>query len=102
MVAVDPGLLERSVANLVENAVKYSPAEERFRRGTLTAEDTLGGGLTMVLTLPAAPVAHPSRPGLPATATSWCSGQGVGMSMRWRCPGRDGSLPLLWPEGCEG
>ncbi|MCZ4510518.1 sensor histidine kinase KdpD, partial [Streptomyces sp. ActVer] len=29
MVAVDPGLLERSVANLVENAVKYSPAEER-------------------------------------------------------------------------
>ncbi|MDQ0757528.1 two-component system sensor histidine kinase KdpD [Streptomyces canus] len=29
MVAVDPGLLERSVANLVENAVKYSPADER-------------------------------------------------------------------------
>ncbi|WP_055533421.1 sensor histidine kinase, partial [Streptomyces graminilatus] len=28
MVAVDPGLLERSVANLVENAVKYSPAGE--------------------------------------------------------------------------
>ena len=26
MVAVDPGLLERAVANLVENAVKYSPA----------------------------------------------------------------------------
>ncbi|QQM45413.1 sensor histidine kinase [Streptomyces liliifuscus] len=129
MVAVDPGLLERSVANLVENAVKYSPAEERVlvsasamadrvevrvvdrgpgvpdtakdrifepfqrygdaprgagvglglavargfaeaMRGTLTAEDTPGGGLTMVLTLPAASGAHPVRPDLPATATS--------------------------------
>ncbi|WP_326731360.1 sensor histidine kinase KdpD [Streptomyces phaeochromogenes] len=129
MVAVDPGLLERSVANLVENAVKYSPAEERVlvsasamadrvevrvvdrgpgvpdpakdrifepfqrygdaprgagvglglavargfaesMRGTLTAEDTPGGGLTMVLTLPAAPGAHSIRPDLPATATS--------------------------------
>ncbi|MFE2876989.1 DUF4118 domain-containing protein [Streptomyces roseus] len=113
MVAVDPGLLERSVANVVENAVKYSPAGERvlvrashlgdrvevrvvdrgpgvpdeakdrifapFQRhgdaprgagvglglavargfaeamdGTLAAEDTPGGGLTMVLTLRAA------------------------------------------------
>ncbi|MGW0334245.1 ATP-binding protein [Streptomyces sp. NPDC003011] len=113
MVAVDPGLLERSVANLVENAVKYSPAGsavlvsastladrvevrvvdrgpgvpdeakerifEPFQRhgdaprgagvglglavargfaeamgGTLDAEDTPGGGLTMVLTLRAA------------------------------------------------
>ncbi|MFF2520350.1 ATP-binding protein, partial [Streptomyces sp. NPDC058086] len=110
MVAVDPGLLERSVANLVENAVKYSPADEPvlvsasamanrvevrvvdrgpgvpdeakdrifapFQRygdaprgagvglglavargfaeamgGTLNAEDTPGGGLTMVLTV---------------------------------------------------
>ncbi|MCL7424475.1 ATP-binding protein [Streptomyces sp. YS415] len=110
IVAVDPGLLERSVANVVENAVKYSPpgsrvlvsassladrvelrvvdrgpgvpddAKERifapFQRygdaprgagvglglavargfaeamgGTLNAEDTPGGGLTMVLTL---------------------------------------------------
>ncbi|MER5792301.1 sensor histidine kinase KdpD [Streptomyces sp. NPDC001980] len=113
MVEADAGLLERSVANLVENAVKYSPpdrpvlvsasaiadrvevrivdrgpgvpdeAKERifepFQRygdaprgagvglglavargfaeamgGTLTAEDTPGGGLTMVLTLRAA------------------------------------------------
>ncbi|MEU3663777.1 sensor histidine kinase KdpD [Streptomyces sp. NPDC032940] len=113
MVAVDAGLLERAMANLVENAVKYSPAGrtvlvagsalgdrvevrvvdrgpgvpdeakerifEPFQRhgdaprgagvglglavargfaeamgGTLTAEDTPGGGLTMVLTLRAA------------------------------------------------
>ncbi|MEU2858759.1 sensor histidine kinase KdpD [Streptomyces mirabilis] len=110
MVAVDPGLLERAVANLVENAVKYSPVDEPvlvsasamanrvevrvvdrgpgvpdeakdrifapFQRygdaprgagvglglavargfaeamgGTLNAEDTPGGGLTMVLTV---------------------------------------------------
>ncbi|MGX5212101.1 ATP-binding protein [Streptomyces violaceus] len=113
MVAADPGLLERAMANLVENAVKYSPAGspvlvaasaladrvevrvvdrgpgvpdeakdrifEPFQRygdaprgagvglglavargfaeamsGTLNAEDTPGGGLTMVLTLRAA------------------------------------------------
>ncbi|MEU9343612.1 sensor histidine kinase KdpD [Streptomyces sp. NPDC048278] len=113
MVAADAGLLERSVANLVENAVKYSPSDrpvlvsasaiadrvevrivdrgpgvpdeakerifEPFQRygdaprgagvglglavargfaeamgGTLNAEDTPGGGLTMVLTLRAA------------------------------------------------
>ncbi|MHC3473104.1 ATP-binding protein [Streptomyces sp. 7R007] len=123
MVAVDPGLLERSMANLVENAVKYSPrggpvlvaasaladrvevrvvdrgpgvpdeAKERifepFQRygdaprgagvglglavargfaeamgGTLNAEDTPGGGLTMVLTLRAAG----SRPQEPVPA----------------------------------
>ncbi|MHA5053721.1 ATP-binding protein, partial [Streptomyces sp. SD15] len=122
MVAVDAGLLERSVANLVENAVKYSPAEERvlvsasamaervevrvvdrgpgvpdeakerifapFQRygdaprgagvglglavargfteamgGTLNAEDTPGGGLTMVLTVRAVD----GRPGLATT-----------------------------------
>ena len=129
MVAVDKGLLERSVANVVENAVKYSPdgqpvtvsasaladrvevrvvdrgpgvpdeAKDRifepFQRygdaprgagvglglavargfaeamgGTLTAEDTPGGGLTMVLTLPAAPGHTPPQAGLRATATS--------------------------------
>ncbi|MEV0277531.1 sensor histidine kinase KdpD [Streptomyces sp. NPDC050610] len=129
MVAVDPGLLERSVANLVENAVKYSPDDapvlvaasalgervevrvadrgpgvpdsakdrifEPFQRygdaprgagvglglavargfaeamgGTLTAEDTPGGGMTMVLTLRAAPGRPPVRPDLPAQAIS--------------------------------
>ncbi|MFF6783967.1 DUF4118 domain-containing protein [Streptomyces sp. NPDC012510] len=123
MVAVDPGLLERSVANLVENAVKYSPpgvpvqvsadalggrvevrvtdrgpgvpdeAKDRifapFQRygdaprgvgvglglavargfaeamgGTLEAEDTPGGGLTMVLTV--------------REATGGCGAVGVG------------------------
>ncbi|MGP3986780.1 ATP-binding protein [Streptomyces sp. 3N207] len=113
LVAVDPGLLERTVANLVENAVKYSPEGKKvlvkasaladrvevrvtdrgpgvpdsdkdrifepFQRygdapggagvglglavargfaeaigGTLEAEDTPGGGMTMVLTLRAA------------------------------------------------
>ncbi len=129
IVAVDPGLLERSVANLVENAVKYSPDGEAvlvaasalgervelrivdrgpgvpdsakgrifepFQRygdaprgagvglglavargfveamgGTLTAEDTPGGGMSMVLTLRAAPGRPPVRPDLPAQATT--------------------------------
>ncbi|MFE0192987.1 DUF4118 domain-containing protein [Streptomyces sp. NPDC059008] len=129
IVAVDPGLLERSVANLVENAVKYSPDGEAvlvaasalgdrvelrivdrgpgvpdsakgrifepFQRygdaprgagvglglavargfveamgGTLAAEDTPGGGMTMVLTLRAAPGRPPVRPDLPAQATT--------------------------------
>ncbi|MER7049649.1 MULTISPECIES: sensor histidine kinase [Streptomyces] len=129
MVAVDRGLLERAVANIVENAVKYSPDGvpvtvaasalgdrvevrvadrgpgvpddekdrifEPFQRygdaprgagvglglavargfseamgGTLTAEDTPGGGMTMVLTLRAAPGAVPVSPDLPAQVTS--------------------------------
>ncbi|GGJ84040.1 hypothetical protein GCM10011583_14580 [Streptomyces camponoticapitis] len=129
MVAVDPGLLERTVANIVENAVKYSPWDEQvlvsasaiadrvevrvvdrgpgvpddakdrifapFQRygdaprgagvglglavargfaeamgGTLAAEDTPGGGFTMVLTLRSAAGHPPARPDLPATATS--------------------------------
>ncbi|WP_406277583.1 sensor histidine kinase KdpD [Streptomyces sp. NBC_00191] len=129
MVAVDPGLLERTVANIVENAVKYAPVGEAvvvsasaiadrvevrvtdrgpgvpdeakdrifapFQRygdaprgagvglglavargfaeaigGTLTAEDTPGGGMTMVLTLPAAAVRARVRPDLSAKATS--------------------------------
>ncbi|MFF4901195.1 ATP-binding protein [Streptomyces sp. NPDC001068] len=129
MVHVDKGLLERVVANVVENAVKYSPADtlvlvkassmadrvevrvvdrgpgvpdeakerifEPFQRygdaprgagvglglavargfteamgGTLTAEDTPGGGLTMVLSLPLSPGRRPGRPELSAAVTS--------------------------------
>ncbi|KUN89168.1 ATP-binding protein [Streptomyces griseoruber] len=140
MVAVDAGLLERSVANLVENAVKYSPpgepvlvaasvlsdrvevrvvdrgpgvpdeAKERifapFQRhgdaprgagvglglavargfaeamgGTLNAEDTPGGGLTMVLTLRAAAVAvqetRPAPPGADTAAAPAAQGRSV-------------------------
>ncbi|MGW2816913.1 ATP-binding protein [Streptomyces sp. NPDC001415] len=129
MVAVDPGLLERAVANVVENAVKYSPEGERvlvaasaiadrvevrvadqgpgvpdeaktrifapFQRygdaprgagvglglavargfaeamgGTLAAEDTPGGGMTMVLTLQKANDRPPVPADLSETATS--------------------------------
>ncbi|MEU8433515.1 sensor histidine kinase KdpD [Streptomyces sp. NPDC029216] len=129
MVAVDRGLLERAVANIVENAVKYSPRGqpvlvtasalhdrvelrvvdrgpgvpdeakgrifEPFQRhgdaprgagvglglavargfteavdGTLTAEDTPGGGLTMVLTLPMAGHEPPVTAELPTSAVS--------------------------------
>ncbi|MFB6558317.1 ATP-binding protein [Streptomyces sp. NPDC056400] len=129
MVAVDRGLLERAVANIVENAVKYSPTGqpvnvsasalasrvelrvvdrgpgvpdeaknrifEPFQRhgdaprgagvglglavargfteaigGTLTAEDTPGGGLTMVITLPIAGGGPPVSPELPASAVT--------------------------------
>ncbi|MFF4581977.1 ATP-binding protein [Streptomyces sp. NPDC001373] len=129
MVAVDRGLLERAVANIVENAVKYSPhgqpvnvsasalgsrvelrvvdrgpgvpdeAKDRifepFQRhgdaprgagvglglavargfteaigGTLAAEDTPGGGLTMVLTLPTAGDGPPVSPELPTSAVT--------------------------------
>ena len=132
MVAVDAGLLERALANLVENAVKYSPDDrtvlvaasaladrvevrvvdrgpgvpdeakdrifEPFQRygdaprgagvglglavargfaeamgGTLNAEDTPGGGLTMVLTLRAvgssAPTSRPATAGSSRPAT---------------------------------
>ncbi|MET3988310.1 sensor histidine kinase KdpD [Streptomyces sp. PvR034] len=129
MIAVDRGLLERAVANIVENAVKYSPdgqpvnvtasalhervelrvvdrgpgvpdgAKDRifepFQRhgdaprgagvglglavargfteaigGTLTAEDTPGGGLTMVITLPIAGGARPVTAELPTSAVT--------------------------------
>ncbi|MEU4147429.1 sensor histidine kinase KdpD [Streptomyces parvulus] len=129
MVATDKGLLERVVANIVENAAKYSPeaepvlvsasaiadrvelrvvdrgpgvpdeAKERifapFQRygdvprgngvglglavargfteamgGTLHAEDTPGGGLTMVLSLPTAAQRAQVAVDLPAPATS--------------------------------
>ncbi|MFD8999767.1 ATP-binding protein, partial [Streptomyces sp. NPDC059582] len=38
--------------------------------GTLDAEDTPGGGLTMVLSLRMAPGRQPARPDLPATMLS--------------------------------
>ncbi|MEU3997012.1 ATP-binding protein [Streptomyces fungicidicus] len=129
MVGVDRGLLERSVANIVENAVKYNPPGERvlvsasaiadrveirvvdrgpgvpdevkdrifepFQRygdaprgdgvglglavargfaeavgGTLHAEDTPGGGLTMVLAVRTAPQRRRERPDASPAVTS--------------------------------
>jgi two-component system sensor histidine kinase KdpD len=129
IIAADPGLLERVVANVVENAVKYSPHDRRvlvsasalhdrvelriadrgpgvpdpakdrifepFQRygdaprglgvglglavakgfteamgGSLVADDTPGGGLTMVLTLRAAEGHSALRPQLSAEAGS--------------------------------
>ncbi|MGW5259136.1 DUF4118 domain-containing protein [Streptomyces sp. NPDC004012] len=129
MVYVDRGLLERAVANVVENAVKYSPPGEKvlvsasaladrvevrvidrgpgvpdeakgqifepFQRygdsprgvgvglglavargfveavgGTVHADDTPGGGLTMVLTVPTSPEGRPERPSVSAAAMS--------------------------------
>ncbi|MFF8277090.1 ATP-binding protein [Streptomyces lateritius] len=129
MVEVDKGLLERAVANIVENAVKYSPPGvpvvvaasalgdrvelrvvdrgpgvpeeskdgifEPFQRfgdaprgsgvglglavargfveamgGTITAEDTPGGGLTMTLTLKAVTRQLPPAPELSAHAAT--------------------------------
>ncbi|MGV9844989.1 ATP-binding protein [Streptomyces fungicidicus] len=129
MVGVDRGLLERSVANIVENAVKYNPPGERvlvsasaiadwveirvvdrgpgvpdevkdrifepFQRygdaprgdgvglglavargfaeavgGTLHAEDTPGGGLTMVLAVRTAPQRRRERPDA-SPAVTW-------------------------------
>ncbi|MEV0847163.1 sensor histidine kinase KdpD [Streptomyces sp. NPDC049954] len=142
MTAVDPGLLERAVANVVENAVKYSPpgtpvlvtastlgdrvelrvvdrgpgvpdeAKDRifapFQRygdaprgtgvglglavargfteamgGTLGAEDTPGGGLTMVLTLPVAtPGDAPPNPAPPAVRAVRTAGHDEGKAAR--------------------
>jgi two-component system, OmpR family, sensor histidine kinase KdpD len=129
VILADPGLLERVVANVVENAVKYAPDDGRvlvsasalhdrvelriadrgpgvpesakdrifepFQRygdaprgagvglglavargfaeamgGTLVADDTPGGGLTMVLVLRAAGFQQPPGDRLPAQATS--------------------------------
>jgi two-component system sensor histidine kinase KdpD len=76
----DPALMERVIANLVGNALRYSPAASpplvtaraRWDRsgvglgltvscglaeamgGTVEPEETPGGGLTMVVSLPAA------------------------------------------------
>ncbi len=122
MLLADPGLLERVVANLVGNAIRYSPPDDPprvmgssladrvelrvvdrgpgippedvdrvfapFQRlgdtdnttgvglglalsrglseamgGVLTAEETPGGGLTMVLSMPAAPPEQSASPG---------------------------------------
>ncbi|WP_369207336.1 ATP-binding protein [Streptomyces sp. PU-14G] len=149
LVAVDPGLLERTVANLVENAVKYSPDGKKvlikasaladrvevrvtdrgpgvpdsdkdrifepFQRygdapggagvglglavargfaeamgGSLEAEDTPGGGMTMVLTLRAAHGRGPTRPRTPAHGALPYPPQRPGAPLQ---PPRSGTAP---------
>ncbi|MET8113954.1 sensor histidine kinase [Streptomyces prasinus] len=132
MVAVDPGLLERALANVIENAVKYAPADtpvlvaasaladrvevrvvdrgpgvpddakarifEPFQRygdaprgagvglglavargfteamgGSLNADDTPGGGLTMTLTLRAATPVTTETATMTETSATWAT-----------------------------
>jgi two-component system sensor histidine kinase KdpD len=40
-VLADPGLLERAIANLVENAIRYSPPGEPVRVAASTLHDTV-------------------------------------------------------------
>jgi two-component system, OmpR family, sensor histidine kinase KdpD len=41
LILADPGLLERVIANLVENALRYSPAEQPIRVAASTHADTV-------------------------------------------------------------
>ncbi|GAU71379.1 two-component histidine kinase KdpD [Streptomyces sp. NBRC 110611] len=68
MVAADPGLLERSVANLVENAVKYSPDGEPV----LVSASALGDRveIRVVLAAPVSPTTPRTASSRPSSATA--------------------------------
>ncbi|MFD1273672.1 sensor histidine kinase [Streptomyces kaempferi] len=57
--------------------------------GTLVPEDTPGGGLTMVLSLPCARDAQDAQEARDGVPRRWCRRRGVGRCRR-RCPGRAG------------
>lgn len=95
MVSVDPGLLERSVANIVENAVKYSPAGAQV----LVAASALGGhvDLRVVDRGPGVPDAAKERIFEPfqrygdaPAATAWAS------ASRWPA-----ASPTPWVPPCS-
>ena len=69
MVAVDPGLLERAVANIVENAVKYSPDGERGRSWP-PARSATGSSCGSSTAAPASPTRPRTGSSSPSSATA--------------------------------
>ena len=89
-VEADPGMLERVIANIVENAVKYAPESDIVLVGT-------AGGLSSA-TLAASPQANCASSitaGASRQKTSWkCSGRSSGSTTSRRPP----AWAWAWPS----